>query len=105
MENWHVRTHPCEGSALMTACIKDNPGSIGYIDSGHGRAERLNEVAIQNKDKNYLTSTVAVENDGLMSAIESTILPTTMTEDWGPVNFINAVRSIFIDTAHSIHIG
>jgi ABC-type phosphate transport system substrate-binding protein len=90
VENWHVRTHPCEGSALMTACIKDNPGSIGYIDSGHGWAERLNEVAIENKDKKYLTSTISVENDGLMSAIESTILPSTMTEDWGPINFINA---------------
>ena len=79
----------------MTACIKDNPSSIGYIDSGHGWAERLNEVAIENKDKKYLTSTISVENDGLMSAIESTILPTTMTEDWGPINFINAVSSSF----------
>ena len=85
----------------MTACIKDNPGSIGYIDSGHGWAERLNEVAVQNKDKKYLTSTISVENEGLMSAIESTILPTTMTEDWGPINFINAVSTISYNTTLS----
>lgn len=80
----------------MTNCIKDNPGSIGYIDSGHGWAERLNEVAIRNKDNRYLTGALAVENQGLMAAIDANgQLPSRMYADWGNVLFINQVRYYF----------
>ena len=46
----------CDGSGPMTDCIRDNDGSIGYIDSGHGWEQDLSEIELKNKNGNILSS-------------------------------------------------
>merc|ERR1711907_842671 len=45
-----------QGSGGMSDYIEANPYAIGYIDAGHGHNLGLSEIAIQNRDGNYLTS-------------------------------------------------
>ena len=48
-----------EGSGGVSDTISSTEYSIGYIESGHGQALGLAEVALQNKDGNYLTAAEA----------------------------------------------
>ncbi len=76
----------------MTSCIRDNDGSIGYLDSGHGWGENLTEVNVQNKDTFFVSSWTARENGGITSAAAMTSdIPSTVDGDWGDVHFINKV--------------
>ena len=88
---WHATTHPCEGSAGMTACVKDNAGSIGYMDSGHGWSEELAEVNVRNEDGFYVTSKHAHENGGITYAAEEALTPMHADDDWSHVHFLNKV--------------
>ena len=45
-----------QGSGGMSDYIEANPYAIGYIDAGHGHNLGLSEIAVQNRDGNYLTS-------------------------------------------------
>jgi ABC-type phosphate transport system substrate-binding protein len=53
---WPSDTVAAEGSGGVSDTISDTEYSIGYIESGHGQALGLAEVALQNKDGNYLTA-------------------------------------------------
>mmetsp|Transcript_16129 Transcript_16129/g.23621 ORF Transcript_16129/g.23621 Transcript_16129/m.23621 type:complete len:524 (-) Transcript_16129:47-1618(-) len=89
LDEWHVRTKPCEGSGGMTECLKNNPGAIGYLDSGHGWSEGLAEVNLQNKDEYFLTSRYARDNGGITSAASFAMTPLRTDSDWGNVHYIN----------------
>ena len=89
--NWAPGTYGCQGSGGMTNCIRENPGAIGYIDSGHGWAEELKEVNVQNEDGNYLTSRQSREKGGIADAADRGETPATLTEDWDGTNFLNSV--------------
>ena len=54
--DWDEDTKVCEGSGGMTTCIRDTPGTIGYIDAGHGHAEGLIEIELRNANGNFLSS-------------------------------------------------
>ena len=56
---WTSTTVAAEGSGGVSDAISSTAYSIGYIDSGHGHALGLAEVALQNKDGNYLKSEAA----------------------------------------------
>jgi hypothetical protein len=45
--NWKTNTIGCKGLGGMTDCITSTPGTIGYIDSGHGHAEGLQEIELK----------------------------------------------------------
>jgi len=90
--DWHEDTMQCEGSGGMTSCIRDNEGTIGYIDSGHGHDENLVEIELQNADGNFLSSKQAGDNGiGLaaLKALEEGILPADSTHDYGHVKLLN----------------
>merc|ERR1712100_163955 len=56
---WPSDTVGAEGSGGVSDTISSTEYSIGYIESGHGQALSLAEVALQNKDGNYLTAAEA----------------------------------------------
>lgn len=94
LDNWNLETKAVEGSAGMTACIDDNDGAIGYMESGHGWAESLQEVSVQNLENEYITSRSAFLNGGIASAASDSELPRNLDEDWSAVDFIDKV-SVF----------
>lgn len=93
---WKTDTLGCEGSAGMTACINEERGTIGYIDSGHGHAQGLQEIKLKNADGNYISSKESAERDGIMAATESAGLPEQLDGSFANVNLLNRVsRSHF----------
>ncbi|KAG7352072.1 phosphate ABC transporter, periplasmic phosphate-binding protein [Nitzschia inconspicua] len=86
---WPVDTVPCEGSGGMTDCITSMPGTIGYIDSGHGHAEGLQEIELLNAANNYISSLEASERGGILAAAENADIPTSLDADFSSVNFMN----------------
>lgn len=91
---WDEDTMGCEGSGGMTNCIRDNAGTIGYIDSGHGHSENLVEIELKNKDGQFLSSKQAGDSGIGMAAIKALdagILPSDSTHDYGAVKLLNMV--------------
>lgn len=86
---WHPETEAVEGSGGMADCISTTNGAIGYLESGHGWSESLQEISLKNKEDQYVTSKYAFDNGGIASAAEDPVLPVTATADWGHVEFIN----------------
>jgi ABC-type phosphate transport system substrate-binding protein len=85
---WANGTKACDGSGPMTTCIRDFPGTIGYIDSGHGIAENLDEIELKNADGNYLSSRTAQEKGGVTVAYD---IPSAADQDFGVVDLLNGV--------------
>eukprot|EP00586_Coscinodiscus_wailesii_P015525 CAMPEP_0172494190 /NCGR_PEP_ID=MMETSP1066-20121228/39669_1 /TAXON_ID=671091 /ORGANISM="Coscinodiscus wailesii, Strain CCMP2513" /LENGTH=424 /DNA_ID=CAMNT_0013264939 /DNA_START=171 /DNA_END=1445 /DNA_ORIENTATION=- len=85
--DWESDTMKCEGSGGMTSCIVDNPGTIGYIDSGHGHSQGLIEIDLENKDGKYLTSKVSAEKGGIGNAAAA--IPDRADADFGNVDLLN----------------
>jgi len=84
---WPTDTLTCEGSAGMTDCIRDNEGTIGYIDSGHGHDQGLIEIELENADGTLLSSKEAAELGGIGSAALS--VPDSPDKDFGGVDLLN----------------
>ena len=95
--DWPEDTLICEGSEAMTRCI-NTKGTIGYVDSGHGHSQRLQEVAVEMDLKNhpgfYLTSRTSFERGGIISALESESagIPDRADADWSQVDLINQLE-------------
>lgn len=85
---WNTETKICEGSAGMTACIRDTPGTIGYIDAGHGHSEGLVEIELKNFDGNFISSKEAGPA-GIGAAAANANLPTAADQDFGAVELLN----------------
>lgn len=83
---WPDDTMKCDGSGEMTNCIRDNPGTIGYIDSGHGHAEDLTEIELRNNAGNFLSSREA-GSAGIGAAAVS--IPASPDADFGDVNLLD----------------
>jgi len=88
---WKNDTLPCEGSGGMTECIRDNAGTIGYIDSGHGHSENLQEIDLLNFDGQYISSKVANSRGGILAAAEGPTagLPSELDGSFANVNLLN----------------
>jgi ABC-type phosphate transport system substrate-binding protein len=89
--DWNSDTDKCEGSGGMTKCIRDTPGTIGYIDSGHGHSEGLVEIALRNADNVYISSKESSERGGIMAAVDNAGLPSDLTGSFADVNLLNQV--------------
>jgi ABC-type phosphate transport system substrate-binding protein len=98
---WPADTIGCEGSGGMVECIRDTPGSIGYIDSSHGHAEGLQELELQNRNGNYLSSKESNANGGILAAAENAGLP-ALDGDFGGVDLLNQVRVPMIAVADKL---
>jgi len=86
--DWPEGTSSCEGWTSMAKCIHETPGTIGYIDAGHGHQENLEEVALLNSSGLYLTSKTAAANGGWGAALLNT-LPTSAEADFSGVSLLN----------------
>jgi hypothetical protein len=73
----------------MTSCIRDTPGTVGYIDAGHGHAEGLIEIELRNADGNFLSSLEASAKGGIGAAAANANLPTSADQDFGTVELLN----------------
>jgi len=88
--NWKEDTEKCEGSSGMTTCINTIPGTIGYIDAGHGHSEGLSEIELQNADGVYLTSKKAAKNNGILAAVtEDAGIPDRLDKSFANANLLN----------------
>ena len=92
--DWKTDTVGCEGSGGMTDCITGTPGTIGYIESGHGHSEGLQEIELKNKDGNFISSLEAAREGGIMAATDNAGLPTELDGPFYNVNLLNAVRTV-----------
>jgi len=89
-DKWPADTMECEGSGGMTDCIRDNPGTIGYIDAGHGHSQNLIEIELQNKNGNYISSLQSDELGGIGYAAEASEgLPSSPMDDFSKVDLLN----------------
>uniref|UniRef100_A0A7S1UPZ1 PBP domain-containing protein n=2 Tax=Grammatophora oceanica TaxID=210454 RepID=A0A7S1UPZ1_9STRA len=86
---WPADTLECEGSGGMTNCIRDNEGTIGYIDAGHGHSENLVEIELKNADGNFLSSKKAAANGGI-GAAANVVANKSPDSDFGSVDLLNA---------------
>jgi len=89
--DWHEDTVGCQGSGGMTNCITDVVGTIGYIDSGHGVSEGLQEVHLESIETGeFISSTISKGNNGIAGAAAlPEELPSAADQDFSAVNFIN----------------
>lgn len=87
LTDWHVSTNPCQGSGGMTNCVRENPGSIGYMDSGHGWSEELAEVNVKN-NRGYITSKDSHARGGIAAAAAAAGTPNSADADWSDVEFL-----------------
>jgi len=84
---WHEDTLECDSSSKMVGCLKDNSGTIGYADAGHGLKQGLTEVALVNLAGRKLSSTEALEQGGIGDALVT--IPSSADQDFGSVNPVN----------------
>eukprot|EP00587_Corethron_hystrix_P005665 CAMPEP_0113314154 /NCGR_PEP_ID=MMETSP0010_2-20120614/10322_1 /TAXON_ID=216773 ORGANISM="Corethron hystrix, Strain 308" /NCGR_SAMPLE_ID=MMETSP0010_2 /ASSEMBLY_ACC=CAM_ASM_000155 /LENGTH=443 /DNA_ID=CAMNT_0000170371 /DNA_START=216 /DNA_END=1547 /DNA_ORIENTATION=- /assembly_acc=CAM_ASM_000155 len=85
---WPEDTYDADGSNQMAEKIRDLPGAIGYLDVGHGHAEALNEIRIENKAGVYLSSKEAKIKGGIGAPVLGA-LPSTADADHGEVDVLN----------------
>jgi len=93
---WHPSTYPCDGSGLMTNCIQDNEGAIGYIDAAHGHEALLTEIRISNAEGRFLTTIDAGETGIQQAAVDLTKVPSSADGDFSEVAFYNMVRGVLL---------
>jgi len=86
--SWDPLTTGAQGSGGVTDVLKSVPFSITYLDAGHGHSEGLSEIALQNADGNYLTSSDADIGAAGTSALDG-VIPTDPSADWSHVNLLD----------------
>ena len=67
MPNWPTGTRS-KGNEGVTASIKTTPGSIGYIEYGYAKSQKLPMAILENKSGNYVAATSASGQAALASA-------------------------------------
>lgn len=83
---WPTDTFAAEGSGGMSDFIAANEYAIGYIDSGHGHAASLSEVALENKDGVKLTTKEANIGAAADYALANDFIPADPSADFSSVN-------------------
>ena len=78
----------------MLIKIRETPGSIGYLDAGHGRnQDGLGEVSLKNAAGAYVISSDLAKNQGLENvaayAVAKNIFKSDYTADWSDVALLN----------------
>ena len=78
----------------MLIKIRETPGSIGYLDAGHGRnQDGLGEVSLKNAAGASVTSSDLATNKGLENvaayAVAKNVFKSDYTADWSDVALLN----------------
>ena len=87
---WHSSTVGAQGSGGVSDYLAANPYSISYIDSGHGIAAGLSEIALKNANGKFVKSST----DGSISAAATAAtgtdrLASAYSDDWSTVSLMN----------------
>ena len=87
--------------------IRETPGSIGYLDAGHGRNQAgLGEVSLRNAAGAYVTSSDLAESKGLELvaeyAVKNNVFNADYTDDWSGVALLNLGCVLVAMFHHSI---
>jgi len=81
---------PCYGSGGMATCIDEVPGTIGYLEVGHGISTGLDEVRLHNRDAAIGTPQFRnSQESSVEAAITTDAFPTSPDEDFSSVSFID----------------
>ena len=67
MPNWQVGTKS-KGNEGVTASIMTTPGSIGYIEYGYARSQKMPMAVLENKSGKYVAATTESGQAALASA-------------------------------------
>ena len=67
MPNWPVGTRS-KGNEGVTAAIKTTPNSIGYVEYGYAKSQKLPFAVLENKAGAYVGATTKSGQDALASA-------------------------------------
>mmetsp|Transcript_16297 Transcript_16297/g.27811 ORF Transcript_16297/g.27811 Transcript_16297/m.27811 type:complete len:561 (-) Transcript_16297:411-2093(-) len=86
---WHQETHECDGSGRMASCLRDNGGSIGYLDAFDGHNEGLSEIRLMNSDGRFLTSKEAGIEGIQAAATDLSNFPVSADGDFSNVSLMN----------------
>lgn len=81
----------CYGSGGMATCIDETPGTIGYLEVGHGISTGLDEVRLHNRDA-ALGGAAEFRNSqesSIEAAITTDAFPSSPDEDFSGVSFID----------------
>jgi ABC-type phosphate transport system substrate-binding protein len=87
---WPSTTFEAQGSGGMSSYISSNAYAIGYIDAGHGHAANLGEIALQNRDGVYLTTTQADIGAAGTAGLAANVIPADPSSDFSSVNLCAA---------------
>lgn len=102
---WAEGTIGCEGSGGMTDCIRNTPGTIGYIDAGHGISEGLTEIELRNANNVFISSAEAAENDGIIAAAGPDAgIPDELDGNFAGVDLLNQVSVSASPTMHLVFV-
>ena len=77
---------PVTGSDSMRKAIAENTYSIGYLDAGHGHADDLPEVALKNKNDQWVVTKEGFEGDIVSANIEAVITDSLLSTLTGKLN-------------------
>lgn len=87
--DWPADTLECQGSGGVVNCIEEEPGTIGYLDAGHGHGAGLEEVSLENRDGTKLTTVQSRARGGIAGAADAEgLLPDGPTDDFSDVSLI-----------------
>jgi len=87
---WAPNSLSCDSSSAMTACIRDTPGTIGYMDAGHGWEEDLTEIELENADGVFVSSLDSFRSGGTgVAATKATSGIMSFDEDFNDVSLLD----------------
>ncbi|GAB5359295.1 hypothetical protein AAMO2058_000532000 [Amorphochlora amoebiformis] len=87
--SWPNDTVGQQGSGGISSYLIDNPYSISYLDSGFGHDLNLEEVALQNRDGNFVNSKTADIGRAGTEALNEGVIPRNSSDDWSNVDLLN----------------
>jgi len=87
---WTASTaHAAIGSGGVTAALKANEYSIGYLDAGHGHANGLSEISLLNLHSNEYIKSTEADISVAVGAITTPIFPADSSETFEHVQLYN----------------
>ncbi|KXZ55130.1 hypothetical protein GPECTOR_3g281 [Gonium pectorale] len=89
LSNWPATFKPTANSVNMSTSVANTPWSIGYMDTANGLELNLMEIAIRNKDGNYVTSQTGDISGAASALFKSDAWPKTPTRSFSSVSVLN----------------
>ncbi|KAG2448459.1 hypothetical protein HYH02_006351 [Chlamydomonas schloesseri] len=85
LSNWPPTFKPTSSSANMSNSVFSTPWSIGYMDAANGQELNLIEIAVRNKDGNFVTSRSGDVAAAASALFQSSNWPRSPTQSFASV--------------------